>query len=86
MQKIFQLENGQILISNGTNEYTDTLTNFSKDYPVLPAITSTLIIYNPTLKTYILDGKMQPYTAQSNFDTCINAIKDILSAQAKRNS
>ncbi len=86
MQKIFQLENGQIIISDGNgNEYTDTLANFSKDYPSLTLVNK-FIIYNPSLEVYVLDGKMQTYTAQSNLDACINAVKDILSAQIKRNS
>lgn len=86
MQKVFQLENGQVTISNGNgNEYTDTQANFIKDYPSL-TLTNKFIIYNPSLEVYVLDGEMTPYAAQSNFDACINAVNTIIGAQQKRNS
>lgn len=82
-QKIFQLENNEILITDGQNTYSDTKDNFSKDYSKLPLNNET-IIYNKTLKVHVIDGKMQEFELQPDFDTCIDSLQLIIDAQLKR--
>ena len=85
-QKIFQLENDEVLVADGQNTYTDTKENFLKDYSSFGTFSNDLIIYNPTLKVYVIDNEMQTYSAQANLDTCIDSVVTIVDAQTKRNT
>lgn len=82
-QKIFQLENNEILITDGQNTYSDIKDNFAKDYSTLE-LKNDLIIYNPTLKLHVIDGQMQDYQTQSEFDTCIDSVQKIIDAKTTR--
>lgn len=83
VQEIFQLEDNEVLITDGQNTYADSKDNFYKDYPKLPLNNET-IIYNKTLKVHVIDGKMQEFELQPDFDTCIDSLQSIIDAQLKR--
>ncbi|WP_196595316.1 hypothetical protein [Pectinatus frisingensis] len=85
-QKIFQLENNEILITDGQSTYTDSKENFLKDIPSFDSFSNNLVIYNQTLKVYVTDDKINDYTAQPNFDTCIDSVQTIIDVQKKRKS
>ncbi|WP_196592417.1 hypothetical protein [Pectinatus frisingensis] len=85
-QKIFQLESDEVLVTDGQNTYTDSKENFLKDFPSFGSFSNNLVIYNQTLKVYVTDDKINDYTAQPNFDTCIDSVQTIIDAQKKRNS
>lgn len=84
MQKIFQLENGEISIVGKSTSYIDTLENLKKDYPAAPDFLNKFILYNRTLKQYVLDNTMQEYAPQKNLDKIIDGLSDIVAAQQKR--
>lgn len=83
VQEIFQLEYNEVLITDGQNTYADSKDNFSKDYPTLE-LKNDLIIYNPALNVYVLDGQLQEFKAQPDFDTCIDSLQSIIDCKLKR--
>ncbi|WP_196603422.1 hypothetical protein [Pectinatus haikarae] len=86
LQTVFQLENNEVLVTDGKNTYIDTKENFLKDYPSFGSFSNDLVIYNQTLKVYVTDDKINDYTAQPNLDTCIDSVQSIIDAQKKRNT
>lgn len=86
LQKIFQLESDEVLVTDGQNTYTDSKENFLKDFPSFGSFSNDLVIYNQTLKVYVTDDKINAYTAQPNLDTCIDSVKTIIDTQTKRNT
>lgn len=84
MQDLFQLQDSKVSIASGSVSYIDTIGNFKKDYSNTPDFTNDFVLYNRTLKQYVLDNTMQEYTPQKNLDRIIDSLSDIVAAQQKR--
>ncbi|WP_196606764.1 DUF4376 domain-containing protein [Pectinatus frisingensis] len=85
-QELFQLQNGEILVSKDNKTYADTLSNFKLDYSNCPAFTSAFIMYNRSLSQYVLGNTIQTYGTQKDLDTIIDSIDSIITAQTQRNT
>ena len=85
-QELFQLQNGEILVSKDNKTYADTLRNFKLDYAACPTFANTFIMYNRSLSQYVLSSTIQTYAAQKDFDTIIDDIDSIINAQTLRNT
>lgn len=83
-QELFQLENGQISIARNNMDYIDTLDNFKLDYVNCPPFSNAFILYNRTLRQYVIDSEIQEYAVQVNLDTIIDSIVPIINAKEKR--
>lgn len=83
-QQLLQLQNSEISITSNNLNYIDNIDNFKKDYPTAPDFKNNFVLYNRTLKQYVIDNTMQEYTAQPNLDKIIDNLTDIVSAQQKR--
>lgn len=85
-QDLLQVRNSEISISSNNISYIDSLDNLKKDYPAAPSFANDFVLYNRTLKQYVLDSAMQEYAAQPDLDKIIDNIADIVSAQQNRNA
>ncbi len=76
MQEILQIKNGNITISNGTSDYSDTVANFTLDSGVkLDNID--FVMYNRTDKVLIKDNKIINYVINNTYDNIIDDLKNI---------
>lgn len=89
-QNIIQLEDGYVDISNEHFFYEDTEENFYKDYPEFGKFENTFVMYNQTLKTYVVGSDIQhsrqfEFKNIAKYDNAIADIRKILENQWNRN-
>lgn len=83
-QEIFQLENDEVIVSKDNKTYIDTLDNFKVDYTDCPIFNNSFVLYNRTLKQYVLDSDMKTFAAVTDLDTIIDSIDAVIAAKEKR--
>jgi len=84
MQDIYQIQNGNILITKNDIVYMDTVGNFKIDMPSAKMGNESYILYNRTLQQYVKNGDILPFEVLPELDNIIDGVCDIIVAKSKR--